>query len=105
MNACAGAGHTDEAEALLPQLRCQGSSSALRAGCNVLIKAYVRAGDMNAAQTRYEAMAADGVRPDIASINTLVGGFVQAGRIEEVSMPSRLAELERHSRLLRAWAV
>ena len=85
MHACAVAGHPDEAEALLPKLRARGSTSALRAGCNVLISAHVREGDLDAAQARYAAMAADGVRPDITSINTLVGGFVHAQRLDEVS--------------------
>ena len=43
-------------------------------------------GDLDAAQARYAAMAADGVQPDITSINTLVGGFVQAQRLDEVSV-------------------
>ena len=94
MHACAVAGHTDEAEALLPQLRSQGSTSALRAGCNVLISAYVREGRLDAAQARYAGMAADGVRPDITSINTLVGGLVHARRLDEVpSAPEMLLQI------------
>ena len=87
MNACVAAGRREQATELLPKLR-QHDSSAVQAGHNVLLKACLRAGDLDAARASFASMCTADIA-DQTSANTLALGLFRAGRLSEVKPQAR----------------